>query len=262
LQKIIFITGTDTGVGKTVLTALLLSHLRQSGVPALAIKPFCSGGRDDAQLLHTLQPDEITLDAINPFYFSEPLAPLVAARNEGRHVPFHTALHHLRARLSLLSKIENRKSKIESPTLLIEGAGGLLSPLGEPKSPFKVQGSKFKVQGSYSYSALDLIKALNSRVILVAPNRLGTINHTLLTVRALPPAALKELKVVLIDILPPRHSTLDTHSNPSLLTQFLAPVPLYTLPYLGSNLAYPTRIKRLAKKLEHTLGPILQPLSR
>lgn len=69
LQQTYFITGTDTGVGKTVLTALLLSHLRQSGCSALAIKPFCSGGRGDAHLLHSLQNDDLTLDQINPFYF-------------------------------------------------------------------------------------------------------------------------------------------------------------------------------------------------
>ena len=53
--RIIFITGTDTGVGKTLLTGLLLDHLRHSGCHALAMKPFCSGSRADTEFLHAVQ---------------------------------------------------------------------------------------------------------------------------------------------------------------------------------------------------------------
>ena len=80
LAKTIFITGTDTGVGKTVLTGLLLHHLREKGVRALAMKPFCSGSRRDVKLLKALQNSELTDDEINPYYFKEAVAPLVAAR--------------------------------------------------------------------------------------------------------------------------------------------------------------------------------------
>src|SRR5437899_3668648 len=149
--------------------ALLLSHLRQTGSRALALKPFSSGGRADAELLHSLQNDEPTLDQINPFYFLEPLAPLVAARKQHRQIRIENVVAHIDSALSRLSKIENRKSKIENSTLLIEGAGGLLAPLGE------------------RFNFLDLILAISSiqhpatciEVIVVAPNRLGTINHTL-----------------------------------------------------------------------------------
>ena len=79
-QKIIFITGTDTGVGKTVLTACLVEYLRQTGVDALAMKPFCSGNRDDVELLQSIQESRLPDDVINPFYFIDAVAPLVAAR--------------------------------------------------------------------------------------------------------------------------------------------------------------------------------------
>src|SRR5438094_393958 len=95
-SRIIFITGTDTGVGKTVLTGLLLTHLRQTGVRALALKPFCSAGRADAELLHDLQDGELTLDEINPFHFKEPLAPLVAARLHRRKISLDQVLTHTR----------------------------------------------------------------------------------------------------------------------------------------------------------------------
>src|SRR5258705_9807549 len=84
--KIIFVTGTDTGVGKTLLTGLLLHHLRTEGCHALAMKPFCSGGRGDVEFLHALQDGELSEREINPFYFHEPVAPLLAARKNARAI--------------------------------------------------------------------------------------------------------------------------------------------------------------------------------
>ena len=77
--KILFITGTDTGAGKTVLTALLLAHLRSQGVNALAMKPVCTGPRSDVRLLQSLQRGELSDDEMNPFWYQTPVAPIVAA---------------------------------------------------------------------------------------------------------------------------------------------------------------------------------------
>src|SRR6202453_918846 len=95
-KKIIFITGTDTGVGKTLLTALLLHHLRQSGCPALAIKPFCSGGRADVRLLQSFQRGELTDAEVNPFYFSAPVAPLVELQQTKRDISLNKVVAHIR----------------------------------------------------------------------------------------------------------------------------------------------------------------------
>jgi dethiobiotin synthetase len=81
-----FITGTDTGVGKTVLTALLTRHLRERGVNAVALKPVCSGDRADARALHAASAGALTLDEINPWHFRAPMAPLLAARRERKRV--------------------------------------------------------------------------------------------------------------------------------------------------------------------------------
>jgi dethiobiotin synthetase len=264
--RIVFITGTDTGVGKTVLTALLLSHLRQAGARALAIKPFCSGGRGDAELLHTLQNGDLTLDQINPYYFPEPLAPLVAAREHNQQIQIVDVIRHVRSVLSHIPAIENRKLKIENLVLLIEGAGGLLAPLGESKShsQFKVQSSGFKVQRSKCFTALDLINATNCSVIVVAPNRLGTINHTLLTVGALKALKPREIKVVLMDIndLSSSRNTqyatrAATRSNPSILTELLSPTPLFRIRNLGKNPGKAEQIHQFAKKFKKTLAQIL-----
>jgi len=159
--KIIFITGTDTGVGKTVFTSLLLHHLRSSGVHALAMKPFCSGGRGDVRLLRAMQDGELSEDEINPFYFPEPIAPLVSARRHKRRISLADVVRRIKAKLA------------RCECVLIEGSGGLLVPLGE------------------KYFVSDLIRSLNCEVIIVSRNRLGTINHTLLTLSVLQALGLK-----------------------------------------------------------------------
>src|SRR4051812_41905275 len=96
-SRMIFITGTDTSVGKTVLTGLLVQHARRRGIPVVASKPFCSGGREDAELLHALQDGGRTMDEIHPFYFREALAPLIAARKAKRRITLKIALRRIHA---------------------------------------------------------------------------------------------------------------------------------------------------------------------
>ena len=112
--KILFITGTDTGAGKTVLTALLLAHLRSQGVNALAMKPVCAGSRSDVRLLQSLQPGELSDDEMNPFWYQTPVAPIAAARGYRKkptQANLKKAIQGLRGRCDIL---------------LVEGAGGLI----------------------------------------------------------------------------------------------------------------------------------------
>src|ERR1035437_3218490 len=119
LPPAFFITGTDTGVGKTVFTAVLARFLRERGVKYAALKPLCSGGRDDALALHAALGGTLTLDEINPWHFRAAIAPALAAKLEKRPVKLAAVLAHLRA----------TRGKFDAT--LVEGAGGLLSPLGE-----------------------------------------------------------------------------------------------------------------------------------
>ncbi len=213
---LVFISGTDTGVGKTVLTGLLLRHLRSTGRRALAIKPFCAGGAGDVDLLGALQDGELSAREVNPFYFQEPVAPLVAARKHGRRIGLTEVL---RAVLSVAQRCD---------WLLIEGAGGLLAPLGE------------------GFTALDVIARLRCKVIVAAPNKLGTINHTLLTVQALRAAAVSQLKVVLMN---GRHPDPSAESNPRVLAEWLAPTPLFQAPFLGMRCSTIQAVEQNAKKI-------------
>ena len=119
MQRIIVITGTDTAVGKTVLTALLAHHLRGLGVSVAALKPICSGNRSDAKLLRAAAGKVLSLDEINPWHFRASLAPLLAARQQKVRVGWREVLASVHSVAHLF------------PVMLVEGAGGILSPLVE-----------------------------------------------------------------------------------------------------------------------------------
>src|SRR5271170_1459053 len=83
-----FITGTDTGVGKTVFTCWLVRAWLAQGRTAAALKPISSGGREDAIGIRDALDCRLDLDEINPIHFREPAAPLLAARAENRSIDF------------------------------------------------------------------------------------------------------------------------------------------------------------------------------
>ncbi len=147
-----FITGTDTGVGKTFVTALLTRGLRSAGLDTVALKPISCGDREDAETLRSAIGGELPLDAINPLWFDAPAAPLVAAREESRSIE-RRDLQEWFARLR-----QSRRS------LLVEGVGGWLVPVAEGL-------------GGAEFAAI-----FGLPVVIVVANRLGCLNHTLLTI--------------------------------------------------------------------------------
>lgn len=160
----LFITGTDTGVGKTVVTAALARHLRNRGVRVGVMKPFASGvggaeqvtGPEDAELLREAaglagQP----IASIGPVRLRLPLAPLSAAREEGLELDI----------LGVLDRVRDCIARYEM--LLIEGIGGVAVPLAD----------EVLVSG--------FIHELAVPALVVARSALGTINHSLLTIEHL-----------------------------------------------------------------------------
>ena len=91
-----FITGTDTGVGKTHVTAALLAEFRRRGLPAAGFKPIACGadGRNDARTYRKLMGNKVPLDIINPVYLRSPLAPSVAAKLEKRRIDLRVQQFH------------------------------------------------------------------------------------------------------------------------------------------------------------------------
>ena len=215
MGRITLVTGTDTGVGKTLLTACLCHHLRNSGAHALAMKPFCSGSRSDARILRSAGGNELTLEEVNPYYFKEPLAPYVAAK---RPVTLKECLEVIR---DLSRRCEH---------LLVEGAGGVLTPLG--KTFF--------------------IDDFPGETILVARNRLGTINHTLLSIRAIRPAA-----IVLMD---QRRPDLSSKTNAQAIRELLKGIPLVEIAYIGASAK--RRVGAVTEKIHPALSTLHSVVKR
>lgn len=148
-----FVTGTDTGVGKTYVTRLILEGLRAAGVDAVGYKPVACGDREDAELLATAS-GGIPPDEVNPVFLRNALAPYVAGMLENR--PIDPA--------ELVEGYRSLSGAHQS--VLVEGAGGWEVPIAP------------------NYRIADLAVALELPVVVVAGNRLGALNHILLTVDA------------------------------------------------------------------------------
>lgn len=219
LNQTFFITGTDTGAGKTVLTTLLAAFLRGQKIRVAALKPLCSGGRDDAKKIFAALGGALTLAEINPWYFRAAIAPALAAKRERKSITRTQALAHVRA----------QQKKID--VTLVEGAGGLLSPLGE------------------NFDSRDLIVALRATPIIVVQNKLGAVNHLLLTLEALPKSLQAKAKVVLMS---PARPDSATATNAQLLGEFFPTEKIFTLPWLGKNFTLAATLKnpRVRRTLE------------
>lgn len=216
-MQTLFITGTDTNVGKTWITCTLLKLLADRGLAAGACKPVCSGAEflpdgspfwADVDALRThcsLNPPE---SLVCPRRFLAPLAPNIAAKLE------HTSF----VRTDLLAAINAWKAHCQ--TLLIEGAGGLYCPLTD------------------DCTVLDLISELRSPCIIVAANRLGVISHTRMTAELLQRSQLPVLGVILNDAQPPASAANDasTAHNSAQLRHWLPTLPLLHSPWNSREL--------------------------
>lgn len=156
----IFITGTDTGVGKTYIATRLLKQYNDKGLKTIGLKPVASGceltnGKlynDDARALQQAASVKLDYDLVNPFAFLPPIAP-------------HLAAHATKTTLTVHTLIEKTKTALQIPAdiRLVEGAGGWLLPLNDRET------------------MADFVIRQNFSVILVVGMRLGCLNHALLT---------------------------------------------------------------------------------
>lgn len=184
MNRIVFITGTDTGVGKSVLTALLAAFLCEREVRVAALKPICSGDRKDARLIRESLGGTLSLEEINPWHFRAPVAPALAAKMQKQRLTGAQVVKHI------------RKFQETHEMVLVEGAGGLLSPLG------------------VDFDSRNLIVALGASPIIVATNKLGVVNHVLLTLEALPKDIRSDARVLL---MAPHRPDMASRTNANLL---------------------------------------------
>ncbi len=160
-MKGVFITGTDTGVGKTYLTVLLTRSLRKQGVPAIALKPVTCGDRADAEELAKAMDGTLPVQTINPIHFATPLSPYAASRMENRPFPWDP-----------LRSFWKEMSTTHPGPILVEGVGGWRVPMDSTRS------------------VREWAREISLPVLVVCRASLGTLNHTLLTLDSIRAAGL------------------------------------------------------------------------
>lgn len=204
----LFVTGTDTGIGKSVASAALLHALRRDGRSAVGMKPVASGceqvagewRNEDALLLQAASMPSPEYADVNPFALAEPLAPELAAAKAGVTLslaPIEAAFARLQAR---------------ADRVVVEGVGGWLAPL------------------SASLDQIDVVRALDLPVVMVVGLRLGCINHARLTQQAIEASGARLVGWIANDIDP---TMACADENFAILQRYL-PVPCWgRLPHAG-----------------------------
>lgn len=229
--RVLAVTGTDTGVGKTVVACALASLAHQRGYRVAVMKPVESGvlfslenkdgsarldddsegtshgnshGSSDAERLIAAARSADSLELVSPYRFEEPLAPMVAAARAGAEIDIDH-LDHCRRKLSE-----------QADLLIVEGAGGLMVP----------------IKRAFSYR--DLFRLWDAQVVVVAGNKLGVINHTLLTMEALESDGLEVGGIVLSSLSRADSAAADISQkmNFDTLCQLLPEAPLFHLSWL------------------------------
>lgn len=176
LLKSYFVTGTDTGIGKTCFTAGLAHAMRSFGIDVGIMKPFATGipqktgpKSQDVEILVEASGVKDDESLINPYFFPVPASPYAAANKTNTQIDINLAL--------------DRFDKLQSvhDVMLVEGIGGIMTPILR------------------DYYVANLIRDLDLEVLIVASSRIGTINHTLLTCDACRKYGLKIKGLVLND---------------------------------------------------------------
>ncbi|OGP08910.1 MAG: dethiobiotin synthase [Deltaproteobacteria bacterium GWA2_45_12] len=224
-QNTFFICGTDTGVGKTLVTGALCLYFCHKKKPIGAFKPLESGcasrltpnhiHRNDSSFLQKCAGMKEPLDEINLYWFKEALTPALAAKRAGIQISFP----------KIKQGLKNLQKKYK--TVFVEGAGGLLAP---------IKGLQ---------TNLDLIKSLKLPVIVVARLGLGTLNHTLLTLDVLKRNKIKVAGVILNQTK--SSLSLADKTNPGILKQYNVPL-LGVFPYIQKK--NPKSLLKGTKKLK------------
>ena len=215
MHKGIFITGTDTGVGKTFVSVGLLKVLKEMGHNVCPMKPVETGcgtlnGKlvpaDALKLICTAEVNE-PLDLINPYRFRQSLAPAVAAEFKGVKI----------SRKKIISSFNKLSNKYD--VTIVEGAGGIMVPV-------------FR-----KYFFIDLIKDLNLPVLVVARPGLGTLNHTLLTLEAAKSRGINVLGVI-INWSSKIKNDASVQTNPEVIERSGGVPVLGIIPYFKNDNAY------------------------
>ncbi|MFT5206794.1 MAG: dethiobiotin synthetase [Candidatus Omnitrophota bacterium] len=214
-----FITGTDTDIGKTIVTGSMARYLINQKKTVQVLKPFSSGSWEDTLFLKKCAKSKSTKTDITPFYFKYPLAPMASLELEGR------SLDKKQIKTTLIQSISQ-----SADYSLVEGIGGAMVPILD------------------NYPAMQIAKDLKLPALIVASISLGTINHTLMTIEVL-----RQQKVpiagIILNTLSKNSDNYAAKTNPDLLRK-LRDVPIWgVLPYVSKAMRVdPNALAQLFKK--------------
>ena len=226
-----FITGTDTEVGKTMVSVLLMQALQRQGLSVLGMKPVASGCipgdvgmiSEDAEALLTAASFPVDRSLMNPYTFEPPISPHLAARDAKTEID----LWHVAANLNQMRQ--------QADMVLVEGAGGWFAPISD------------------SRDMADLARSLQLPVVLVVGMRLGCINHALLSVKAIEDSGCRLLGWVANRVEPRQ---LRFEDNLATLQARIAAPCLGVVPYLDSEAAASAAVDQLDLRTLLPLAPV------
>jgi len=236
MKKAIFITGTDTGVGKTVTSALICLAMQKRGIDCVVMKPVETGairkGKGwvwpDTEFLRKVTKPREENGLLSPFRFKNPLAPSLAARMEGKKIDMEGIK---RAFNNLMDKHQ---------VVIVEGAGGLFVPLWN------------------NFLTADLVKELDIPIIIVSRLSLGTINHTLLTIEAARNSGI-EVSGIIFNQTKAGKSGIIEKTNPKIISSISGVSVLGVVPYLSSVSVEKNQTGGLEKAIRHIkIGSLLK----
>ena len=222
----IFVTGTDTGVGKTLVAGLLARYLREQGCRAITQKWVQTGIRDDPFDIAThvelmgVEDDAIQSYAedMTPYTFQLPASPHLAAARENTRIDPHKIIASFRRLSDIFDAV------------IVEGAGGLMVPLNDETL------------------LVDVVAALAMPVVVVAANKLGAINHTLLTAEALRTRNI-DVQGIVFNTLDPNQDEAVLRDNPDIVKAFAGVPILGQLPWSKDSESLRHDFKPIAKKI-------------
>jgi len=225
-MKAVFVTGTDTGVGKTLVVGLLARYLREQGHRTITQKwvqtGLCEDPSDVATHLALMGVGSEAIrgheDDVNPYTFDFPASPHLAAAREGVRID----------PANIIASFEKLSQTFDA--VLVEGAGGIMVPLNEETL------------------LIDVVETLKLPVLIVAGNKLGAINHTLLTVDALQKRDI-DVPGIVFNTLDPRADEAILRDNPGIVQTFARLPILGSLPWTEDSEALYGQFRAMAQEL-------------
>ena len=219
--------GVDTGAGKTVFSGLFGQFMINKGVCLRLVKPLCSGGRKDIDFLAAC--GSLGQEEINFWYDDIPISPAAWELRTGEKVDFD----------GMVSWLKEGTDSLAECVLLIEGVGGLLAPI------------------TFKHTVASIAQELNSNLIIIAQNRVGVINHVLLTLEAATNRGLSIASVILMSQEEPDASVVH---NAELIRMNMLNIydfkGVYEFPWLEEEADNPKLISTNAEKTKEVLGKV------